>query len=262
MNRIIALIDLTELSDKVLQQSISLCKHLSAELILGHNAASEKETPKLQEQLESMAKRCEGEGITCSILIWTGDLYRKTPEAIVKSGADLAILGTHGQHGLKQNLFGSNIWKLVSQLPCSTIVINKNTQVIENGFKKVLLPAGPHADFLVKVKQCAKLLHADGKLSLFAIEKPGVSLSQGMLNTIKSAQEYMDENQIPHEFAEKEAEGYSVGYSRDTLKYAASHDYELIAIMTKVSEENAHFGEIDKENLVLNEGGIPLLCAR
>ncbi len=264
MNRIIALIDLTELSEKVLQQSIALCNHLSAQLILGHKAASEKEkeSPALKDQLEAMAKQAQSQGIACSILIWTGDLYSKTPEVIVKSGADLAVLGTHGQRGLKQNLFGSNIWKLVSHLPCSTLVINKNSAVVENGFKNILLPAGPHADFIEKVKQCITLRNSEGQVSLFAIEKPGVSFSSGMLNTIKSTQNYLDEAQVPHRFVETEAEGYSVGYSRDTLKHATQNNYDLIAIMTKVSEENAHFGHIDKENLVLNETGIPVLCAR
>lgn len=264
MNKIIALIDLTELSDKVLQQSIALCKHLSAELVLGHMTASEEDmkSSAMNDKLKAMADQSQQQGVKTTLQVWTGDLFKSTPDAVLKSGANLAILGTHGQKGLKQSLFGSNIWKLVSHIPCSTLVINRNTKVVEGGFRRILLPTGPHPQFLDKVKQCETLKNSEGTLSLFAIKKPGVPLSTAMLQTIKDVQEYMDENNLKHEFVEKDAEGYSVGYSRDTIKYAEQEGYDLIAILSRVSEENEYLGKIDKENLVLNEEGIPVLCAR
>jgi hypothetical protein len=53
---------------------------------------------------------------------------------------------------------------------------------------------------------------------------------------------------------------YSVGFSRQSLEYIANHPTDLISIMAQVSKRNKSFGNADKENMILNPMGIPVLC--
>ena len=54
---------------------------------------------------------------------------------------------------------------------------------------------------------------------------------------------------------------YSLGYAKQTLKYAQSVGADLICTMSVPSKEYYYFADSDKENLLLNEYHIPILCA-
>ena len=59
---------------------------------------------------------------------------------------------------------------------------------------------------------------------------------------------------------EVEATVDAIGYSHEILGYIKKYEMDLIVIMAEVYKENTHFGTIDKENLILNKLGVPVLC--
>ncbi len=262
MKNILALIDFTHVSENVIQQATLLSKQHGLPITLCHFTEKDNEASELQTKLNTIAADISNNGIECESMIVLGNIFTKISEICLKLGTDLVIIGTHGKKGLMQNLFGSNIWKLVSAIPTSALVINEHSKFNVNGFEKVLMPLGPHAEFAHKADVTAALLAPTGNIELFAIEKPGVPIGEKMLTVARSSQEYFDEKHVKHSYVEIESSHYSIGYSRDTIEYAAKNSVDVISILTRVSDDNAHFGKLDKENLVLNEEGIAVLCVK
>lgn len=264
MNKIVAFIDFTALTDKTVEQSVALCQRSGAELTLLHilSKDSEAEKNEANQKLDKIAATVSEKGITCSTLIGSGSFFATAPQMLLKADCELAVIGTHGVKGLFQNLFGSNIWKLVSHLPCSAVVVSEATQVAQQGFSNVLMPIGPHADFEHKVHMTAELMADNGVVNFFAIDKAGIEINKTMLDRVHAGKEILSDAGFKSEFIQFESQQFSAGFAKETLSYGHEHKADLIAIMTRVSEENAHFGQYDKEAMLVNEFGIPVLCVR
>jgi len=263
MKNIIALIDFTHVSDNVIKQASILGKQHGYPIVLCHFTEKESDQSEFQMKLDEMAAKISKGGISCDTLVVIGNIFfSRISEAILKAGGSLVIIGTHGREGIMQNLFGSNVWKLINAIPCSALVVNEHSKINENGFEKVLMPLGPHSEFAHKADLTSSLLAPTGIIDLFAIEKPGVPIGEKMLTLARTSQDYFDEKKVKHSYVEIESSHYSIGYSRDTVDYAKNNRVDVISILTRISEDNAHFGSLDKENMVLNEDGIPILCVK
>lgn len=262
MKNILALIDFTHVSENVVKQATLLSKQHGLPIVFCHFTEKESEVSKQEQKLKDLVTEVSNKGVECESLVVLGNIFSKIAETSMKSGSTLVIIGTHGRKGIMQNLFGSNVWKLVNAIPTSALVINEHSKFNENGFEKVLMPLGPHIEFAHKADVTAALLAPTGNIELFAIEKPGVPIGEKMLTVARASQDYFDEKNVKHSYVEIESAHYSIGYSRDTIEYAANNAVDVISILTRVSEDNAHFGGLDKENLVLNEEGIAVLCVK
>jgi nucleotide-binding universal stress UspA family protein len=263
MKKYVVLIDFTPTAAIALQQAIASAKLQQAELILLHVLGHFQDNKKA-DTLAAMAeqlKQAEAAGITAKAEVVLGNLYDEVANFIRDHAIDLVFVGTHGMHGIKQTLFGSNIYKLVKGLSAPALVINDKSVVQPGGFKKVLLPVSPHEEFLVKVQQVSHLMAAGGEMVLFAVMKPGVNLDEPTSRNVQAAKQYLDEKGIPNRYEVVDANHFTLGYARETLRYVQDMDVDLIAIMTRVSVENQAFGKLDKEGMLLNELGLPIFCS-
>jgi hypothetical protein len=173
----------------------------------------------------------------------------------------MAVVGTHGIAGIRLSFLGSSIHKLVKELPIPTLVINEKSRIIEGGFSKVMMPVAPHKEYLNKVKQTIDVLAPGGLIVIFAIIKPGISLSTLVNQNTDAAKDYLDQRGVRWEYKEVDSDRYSIGYAKQTLAEMQAENMDLISIMAQVSQENSLFGKMDKESMLLNELGIPVLCA-
>ena len=71
----------------------------------------------------------------------------------------------------------------------------------------------------------------------------------------------LDEEGLKHENCIDESEEFSVGYARQTLKFAESQNMPIISILSNLAKVNTYYGKVDKENILLNKSGIPVFCA-
>jgi nucleotide-binding universal stress UspA family protein len=257
MNTILVFIDLTETAQKTLKQAIAIAKKLDKSLEFCHVTLPKKDA---EDTLNDAIEAATEAGVSSKWTILEGDFYDVAANYVKESLPDLVLVGTHGKVGLKQNILGSNIYKLVSELSTPTLVLSDYSEVVSDGYNKVLIPVASHPDYLLKVKEAAKLMAANGKVLLFAISKPGLPLNDDILNNIKNTEEFLNKAGLNWEFVKIDMESFSVGYSMDTLSYARKHAVDMIAILTEVSEQNRYFGKIDKENLMINKDGIAILC--
>ncbi|NNC84123.1 MAG: hypothetical protein HKN79_11150 [Flavobacteriales bacterium] len=124
-----------------------------------------------------------------------------------------------------------------------------------------MMPVAPHEDYLVKVEQTIDLMAPDGEIVIFAILKPGVPLDEEILRNIEATKKLLEERGVKYSYQEEDSDRYSIGYSKETLAHVRNEKMDLISIMANVSSRNQLFGKMDKENVLLNESGIPVLCA-
>lgn len=261
MYNILVLVDFTETSKKALAQAVALAKVENLTITICHILMDSNEANEsTKEAMKGYVSSVEQAGIQVNSVFRSGSLNSEVANYVKESEPSLVLVGTHGKKGIVQHLMGSKIFKLVSGIKASVLVTSAFSNTVDSGFKKILLPIAPHQNFILKVKESAKVLAEDGKIILFTILKPGVVLSDSITENTKLAKRFMEENNMSFEIVQMEATNYSVGYSKETLNYAKSNAVDGIGILTEVSDGNRYFGKLDKENLMLNEEGIAILC--
>lgn len=262
MHTILVLIDFTPTSEIAIDQAIAISKLTGAKITLSHIAGSESElqSEAFAAKLAPYTKEADNQGVDYNLFMVAGNFKKRVSAYVNEHHPEMVVVGTHGKHGLKQNLFGSNIYDLTKSLNTSILVVNDHAPVTVGGFKKVLMPVAAHEDFMLKVKQTSKLLAADGEIVIFNITKPGVSLDRQLIENTEAAEEFLKSQNCRSSYVEKESTTFSVGYSRETLDYAASNGIDLISIMSRAAHQTGSEA-MDKENILLNTEGIPVLCA-
>lgn len=261
MKDILTLVDFTDTAEIAVDEALSIAAKNNFSVSLCHIAKQrdEKVEQELREQFSPYLAKAHSKGIEISVKIGYGQLRSGALEIVERYQPQLVVVGTHGKHGLKQNLLGANIYKMVRELPTSVLVVNDNTTVVDGSFKNILLPVAPHENYLRKVKKACELIAENGRIELFAIMKPGVRLDDSTLQNIDKAKSFLEENGIKYDYVKIDSQQFSVAYSRETIEYAAQHDFDLICIMSQVSSQNKGFGNMDKETVLLNEQGLPVL---
>ena len=261
MKNKLTLIDFTETATFALKQAIAVAKMHDCSITLCHVASSAQEVEKAVAQLAPSLALIADEGLEALIKVVSGDLFHQVPLVAKQLQPDLVVVGTHGVKGLRQNLFGSNIYKLVSHIPIASLVVSDYTNIVEGGFKKVLFPVAPHLNYQIKAEQTLPLLAPSATVLLFEISKPGVELDGQIWKNLEDTKSYLTQKGIVWEFIEKGTRSFSIGYSHETLEFARLENIDLLVIMTQVSEQGKNYGLIDKENVLLNKQGLPVLCS-
>lgn len=263
MKKFVVLIDFTSTSEIALHQAIASAKGQGTSLVLLHVLGHFQEAKRNSalSALEALAAQAQAAGLSAKAEVLVGDLYSDVADYVRDHAIDMVFVGTHGIQGLKQTLFGSNIYKLVKGLTVPALVVNDKCKVVEDGFKKILLPVAPHEEFLVKVTQAQVLLAKEGSIVLFAIMKPGINLDEPTSRNLQKAKAYLDAHGVNYSYETVDATHFGLGYARETLEIVQNMDIDMIGILTRVSVENQAFGRMDKEGMLLNDLGLPILCS-
>jgi nucleotide-binding universal stress UspA family protein len=260
MKSILAFVDLTETAIKTTQQAIDLAKLKGAEVLLCYVFPNRPTEGEVDEKLQPYSKLCADAGVSFKKLEVFGEFFSEAYNTVANYVPDLVVVGTHGKVGLKQTLFGSNIYKLVSKLPCSTLIVSDNTNPSQGGFKNILMPVSAHKNYINKINATINILGSDGKIGIYSLNKPGVGHSDKVISNIKAAKEKLEERNINYTYIESDASKFSIGYSKESINLVEENNGDCISILVNISEEGMAYGKIDKENLMLNNKGIPVLC--
>ena len=260
VTRILCLVDFTPTSEKAMDQAVAIAKWKGASVTVCHIVSKDADLKdNLIKDLSKYEIMAEELGVPADSITGRGSLYKEAQRICNNLKPDLVVVGTHGKVGIKQNLFGSNIYRLVQKLNTACLVISDDTEISEKGFKNILMPVAPHNDYLIKVQQTASLLADDGVIHIFEIRKPGAGYSEKLARNTEEARAYLAENRVHYEYIEKGSRDVSDGFSEETLLFAAENGMDLLSIMTRVSEDNKRFGKSDKETALLNKMALPVL---
>lgn len=263
MKRIAVLIDLTPIGHKALEFAGKLAAESEAELVLVHVAAThvEEEQKNLVAKLNELRADLPKELEVLNHLV-SGNFETIIPTVIVDLQPDLVLVATHGKVGFKQHLFGSNILKLVQSVHVPVLVVQEQSEYPKAGFKKLLFPVGPNADIDVKYKQIATFARAFGsRVTMYNVRNDVRGLPEEILANIQTTSEYFKNAGVAYDVLIEEPVKFSVGYAKHILHQATSGGTDAICIMSRITDDNQYIGTRDKENILLNEAGIAVLCS-
>jgi nucleotide-binding universal stress UspA family protein len=261
-HKILVPVDFTKLSDKVIEQAAILGIASSSDLVLLHCADRSADLATIRVKLAEHARKASVKyNVTCDSKVLEGSIFKMIPAEAEENDYLLVVIGTHGVRGLKQKLMGADILKLITKVPVPTLVV-QSTSPFKTSFDKIILPVATHLAYeniLRAVVFIGKLF--DSEVHIYSIERPGFKSPEQLKKNLAITSSLFDENGIKYIRVNEKQTVLSVGFAVQTLQYAHKTGADMIAIMSVSSEEYHYFAQQDKENLLTNAEGLPVLCA-
>jgi nucleotide-binding universal stress UspA family protein len=262
IKKILVPVDFTELSDKVIEQAAFISSASGSDLVLLHIADRSSDLASASVKLAHKAEETAHKyNVNCESYVREGSIYKDIQAETEENDYILVVIGTHGVRGLKQKLLGSDILKVITKVPTPTLVV-QSTSPFRTGFGKIVLPVATHLSYeniLRAVVVIGKIFKSE--VHIYSIERPGFEWPDQLKKNLEKTRAIFDENGISHIRVNEKQTVLSVGFSHQTLQYAKKTGADMIAMMSVSSEEYHYFAQQDKENLLTNETGIPVLCA-
>jgi nucleotide-binding universal stress UspA family protein len=260
--KILVPVDFTGLSDKVIEQAAVFAKKSGSSLVLMHITDKSSELAVLQSRLGIKADLASVKfRVPCEYKVRQGSIFKDIQLEAEENDYLLVVIGTHGVRGLKQKLLGADILKVITKVPVASLVV-QSTSPFRSEFQKIVLPVATHnayGNILKSVVLIAKLFNSE--VHIYSIERPGFEWPDALKNNLARTTALFEENGIRYVRVNEKQTVLSVGFAIQTIHYARNSGADMIAMMSVSSEEYHYFAQQDKENMLTNDIGIPVLCA-
>jgi nucleotide-binding universal stress UspA family protein len=260
--KILVPVDFTKLSDKVIEQAAILSSTSGSGLVLLNIADRSADLASVKVKLAGKAIKASLKyNVTCDSAVREGSIFNEIQAEAEENDYLLVVIGTHGVRGLKQKLMGADILRIITKVPVPTLVV-QSTSPFRTSFGKIVLPVATHLAYeniLQAVVIIGKLFKSE--VHIYSIERPGYEWPDQLKKNLEKTKEIFDKNGIRHIRINEKQTVLSVGFARQTLQYARKTGADMIAMMSVSSEEYHYFAQQDKENLLTNDSGIPVLCS-
>ena len=178
-----------------------------------------------------------------------------------KNGHALMVAGTHGVQGLRQEWLGSDMLKLVRGVPIPTLVVQMYTARTEK-MGRILMPVAGHADITPLLDAVCLLAKMDGaEVDVYQQLQEGSTTSNTLLANKRKMLDRLAKEGIKHQEVHEPVEKFYEGFAVRTIRYAHKVGASCIAIMARSSGEHTKIADKEKQELLVNAKGIPILCA-
>lgn len=188
-----------------------------------------------------------------------GDFMKEIAQEAAQGHA-LMVVGTHGARGLRQSLFGADILKLVRKVPVPSLVVQDKTPV-DPDFQRIVMPVAGHEDIRSLLDAVTALARSFGsEVHVYQVMRPGEQPSDQLLKNKLLMLEHLRAAGIVVQEVNEPSKTFSIGFAEQTARYAADAGATCIAIMARASDDYRWIADAEKERLLLNGSGIPVLC--
>jgi len=262
-NKILIPIDFTEAADKAVEFGIYLAQKGQFNISLLHVFEDEGMSVEACEiRLQEIAEGINASGeISCDWICEKGNIFSLIPDVSSRSEFRMMVIAAHGRKGMRQKFFGADILKLLKQIPIPTLVVQEGSRIPEKGFKTTIFPVGAHDAYERKIEAMYIIAGlCDAEVHLYSIDKPGFEQTDKLRENILLAEQSFKDKGIRYIRVDEDQNVFSVGFAKQTLKYASEKGANLISIMVNTTQEYAYFADSDKESILMNEQCIPVLC--
>lgn len=191
-----------------------------------------------------------------SYKIRKGKVHIEVANQAKYSDSMLVVAGTHGVTGFEEFWIGSNAYRIVTYAPCPVITVRTGYK-FKPDIAKIVLPIDSTLETRQKVPFAAKIAAYFGAeihiLSLYSTSIKAVRYK--VENYSKQVQKYLEEENVKHVVAQREAENIT----KSTIQYATEMDADVIAIMTEQETTTANLFLGAYAQQMVNHAPIPVL---
>lgn len=262
MQHIVVLIDFTELCKTSTLQAAVIAQKSGARVTLLHIAEPQSRLMEdgIKDHMKPYSTIVENVGVLCAYVIGYGSFMDVIASEIELLEPDLVVTGTHGIQGIRQNLFGSNILALVKRVPNPTLVVQDVRSVKTDGIQKILFPIGAHEHFEGQIKQSAALaLIFQAHITVYVVLKTNSGGGEATDANLIKTRQHFDQCGVAYTVVKEPPTVYSFGYGKQIDLYAEQNEMDIIVVMSSAASSSL-MGDSDKEKILLNKTGIPVLC--
>jgi nucleotide-binding universal stress UspA family protein len=260
MKNIAVLVDYTEGCRKALNQARILAE-LAGPTIHVVNVTSNDINDAEHARLSAFATEELGLTLPVETHLADGRLMTALRTSLEDINPDLIVLCTHGVKGIAQHLFGARILALVQSLDKSFLVVQENSTIHEEGFGKILFPATHSSIVSVMIHQVMSIAaECDSEVVFYEIDKYVGDVEREIQENFDAAKKIFKAKGIRYSHVKEEPNNHSMGFARQTLDYAVNNSISLIATPSEVVDNGFLMMKSDKEHLLTNEQGIPVLA--
>lgn len=254
--------DLSDVSNAALRYALPLADRTGARVTVLHvvpPGTPESTHDALRTKL-AQAVDSAGGSDTVTVKLLEGRYMKVIPDES-HNNYSLAVVGTHGPHGLRQNLFGADILKLVRAMHVPTLVLQEGAD-LDHRLDRIVLPVAAHADIAKLLDSVCHLAKLHGsEIHIYQLIRPKEQPSDELLKNKIIMLERFQKEGIPYVEANEPSNTFSVGFAGPTTEYAKRIRAGCIAIMAHASDEYRYIADAEKERMLTNDAMIPVLCA-
>ncbi|HEY0978985.1 MAG TPA: universal stress protein [Flavobacteriales bacterium] len=190
-----------------------------------------------------------------------GDTMKQIAAETSNGTYNIMVAGTHGVRGIRQSLLGADMLKLVRHVGIPSLVVQANTPPHAT-IQRIVMPVAGHDDIGGLLDDVCYLAGLDdAEVLIYQLDRPGEAPSDRLLENKRRMLARLTAKGIRHREVHEPSTVYSAGFAAATIAFAKKENADLIAIMAQASAEYSYIADADKERLLANDAGIPVLCA-
>lgn len=262
MNNILCATDLSPTSLKAVHYADRLAQRFHGSVTLLHVLSkSESQNDQGADARRAIEEqRSEVRSAPVQVKFLEGDFMQQIADESRQDHV-LMVCATHGIRGLRQSLFGADILKLVRRVELPSLVVHGQSPD-QNDFRAIVMPVAAHERIDHLLAAVCKLARAFGStVHIYQADRPGEVVSEVLMANKEKMKDWLGREGVAYTEAEEIPEKYSIGFANSTIAYAQKVGAGCIAIMANPSDEFRYIAVAEKERMLTNEPGIPVLCA-
>jgi nucleotide-binding universal stress UspA family protein len=260
MKDIAVLVDYTDGCRKALNQTRILAE-LAGSNIHVVNVTSREITDAEHARLSAFATEELGVSLPMETHLADGRVLTSLRSVLEEIDLDLIVLCTHGVKGITQQLFGARILSLVQSLEKSFLVVQENSEIREEGVERILFPATLRPQANVLIGQVMSLAaECDSEVVLYEINGSEEGVEKEIRENFDAAKKMFKAKGIRFREVKETTNNHSKGFAGQTLDYALKNGIDVIATPSEAMDRGFLMTKSDKELLLTNEHGIPVLA--
>lgn len=257
-DRILVPIDFTPASLAAVRLAALVAGRAAWRLGLLHIQQAGEDDLESRDRLSDYAALAEENGVSCDVITAKGSVVSALVEATGDERAGLMVMATHGVRGARQSLFGADALKIAQQARVPVLIVQESTQAVE--FSRIVFPFGGHTQYANKTAITCWLAGLfNSSVDVYSVDRPGSAPSAQTVANVAAANEALSKSGIPSREVHEEPTLLSAGFALQTLQYAEREGANLIVTMASKTAELGHISGMDKETLINNKAGIPIL---
>ncbi|MBK8948800.1 MAG: universal stress protein [Flavobacteriales bacterium] len=262
MRDLLCPVDMSELGATALAHAVRLAKASESSVTLLHvRDKHERAGPvgdQVRAELDALVQRTAG-GAPVRVIYRDGN-FMKEIAAEAAAGHALMVAGTHGPRGLRQNLFGADILKLVRHVGLPSWIMQRDSPA--HRVERLVMPVSGHEEIGRLLDTVTWLAKLDGtEVHVYQVMRPNEEPSEQLRTNKRRALHHLEQAGVRTVEVNEPLTVFSVGFAEQTIRYAHSVDAHGFAIIADASDEYRYLADAEKERLLVNEHAIPVLCA-